>query len=117
MATILVLVPDLFFSTKIEDAARRLGYPVESVDKNADFAEVIAEKKPALVLLTFERTGDAWERLAVAAHAAGVKTIAFGSHTNIEAFKQAKALGCDEVMANSRLSAVLGNLLPLWMGA
>ncbi len=117
MQTILMLVPDLFFSTKIEDAARRLGYRVESVDKNADFATVISEKHPALVLLTFERTGDAWARLATAAHQAGVKTVAFGSHMNIEAFKQAKAMGCDEVMANSRLSAELGNLLPRWMGA
>lgn len=115
--TILLLVPDLFFSTKVEDAARRLGYQIESLDRRADFAAAIADKRPALVLLTFDRTGEAWTRLAAAAHQAGVRTVAFGSHMNVEAFKQAKELGCDEVLANSRLNADLPKLLAKWMGA
>jgi hypothetical protein len=116
MKTILLLIPDLFFSTKVEDAARRLGYQVESVGPEGDFETVVADKNPALVLLTFERTGDAWQRLASVAHRAGVKVLAFGSHMNVEAFKRAKELGCDEVVANSRLSADLPNLLQKWTG-
>ncbi len=115
MKTILLLVPDLFFNTKIEDAARRLGYQTESVAADADFDAVIADKQPDLVLLTFERTGEAWQELASAAHRAGVKVLAFGSHMNVAAFKRARELGCDEVVANSRLSTELPNLLSKWL--
>ncbi len=115
MKTILLFVPDLFFSTKIEDAARRLGYPTESIAADADFDAVITSKQPALVLLTFERTGEAWQGLATAAHRAGVRVLAFGSHMNVAAFKRAKELGCDEVLANSRLNAELPNLLSKWL--
>jgi NAD(P)H-dependent flavin oxidoreductase YrpB (nitropropane dioxygenase family) len=116
MKLILLFVPDLFFSTRIEDAAQRLGYAVETVGADADFEAAFAEKRPALVVLTFERTGQAWERLAEAAERAGVNVLAFGSHMNVEAFKRAKALGCEEVVANSRLSAELPNLLTRWAG-
>ncbi len=115
MKTILLLVPDLFFGTKIEDAALRLGYQPESVDANADFDAVLADKPPALVLLTFERNGEAWERLASAAQRAGVKVLAFGSHMNVAAFQRARELGCAEVVANSRLNAELPKLLSKWV--
>jgi hypothetical protein len=114
--TILLFVPDLFFSTKIEDAARRLGYKVESVGVDTDFGLAIAQKNPVLVLLTFERTGEAWQDLASAAVRAGVRVLAYGSHMNVNAFRRAKELGCDEVVANSRLSAELPGLLKKWAG-
>ena len=116
MKTILLFVPDLFFSTKIEDAARRLGYQVAGVSADADFDAALAQNSPRLVVLTFERSGDAWERLAAAASRAGVRVLAFGSHMNVEAFKRARALGCAEVVANSRLSAELPTLLQKWAG-
>jgi hypothetical protein len=111
MNTILLYVPDLFFSTKVEDAARRLGYRVRTVASDADFDTIMATENPALVLLTFDRTGDAWQNIASAAHRAGVRVLAFGSHMNVDAFKRARELGCDEVVANSRLSAELPKLL------
>ncbi len=116
MPTILLFVPDLLFNTKIRDTAQRLGYQVEDLDPKADFAAVIADKRPNLVLLTFDRTGDTWTRVVAAAHHVGIRVVAFGSHMNVEAFKQARALGCDEVVANSRLSAELPNLLTKWAG-
>ena len=116
MKAILLFVPDLLFSTKIEDAARRLGYEVTSVSAGADFDAALAQASPRLVVLTFDRAGEAWEPLAAAAARAGVKVLAFGSHMNVEAFKRAKALGCAEVVANSRLSAELPSLLQKWAG-
>ncbi len=117
MTLILTLVPDLLFGTRIQDVARHLGYQVENLDLNADFAAVLADKKPSLVLLTFDRTGDAWTRLASAAKQAGIRTVAFGSHMNVGAFKQAKELGCEDVVANSRLSSELPKLLQKWTRA
>ena len=114
MKTILLYVPNLFFSTKIEDTAGKLGYKVESVGVDADFDTVIAKVNPVLVLLTFERSGEAWQELASAACRAGVRVLAFGSHMNVNAFRRAKELGCDEVVANSRMSAELPKLLREW---
>ncbi len=114
MKTILLFVPDLMFSTRIEDAARSLGYQVASANASADFESVLAQKNPQFVVLTFDRTGNAWERLATAAHNAGVKVFAFGSHMNVAAFKRARELGCDEVVANSRMDSELLKLLQKW---
>ena len=116
MKTILLFVPDLFFSTKIEDAAQRLGYAVASVNPGADFEAAVSQNSPRLVVLSFDRGGEAWEQLAAAAARAGVRVLAFGSHMNVEAFKRARALGCAEVVANSRLSAELPSLLYKWAG-
>ncbi len=114
MKTILLFVPDLFFETKIKDAARRLGYEVSTVSAGADFEAAVSQVSPRLVVLSFDRGGEAWEQLAMAATRAGVRVLAFGSHMNVEAFKRARELGCDEVVANSRLSGELPNLISKW---
>lgn len=114
--TILLLVPDLLFSTKIEDAARRLGLRAVGAEPYGDFDSLIARESPELVVLTFDRTGESWQLLASSARRAGVKILAFGSHMNVDAFKRAKELGCDEVVANSRMNAELQKLLEKWAG-
>ncbi|MGE5138051.1 MAG: hypothetical protein ACM3JD_01205 [Rudaea sp.] len=116
MKKILLLVPDLMFGNRIENTARHLGFRVANVATSDDMRAAIAREIPDLVLLTFDRTGDAWLRLAEAARDAGIKTVAFGSHMNIDAFKRAKELGCAEVLANSRLNSALPNLLAKWSG-
>ncbi len=115
MKRILLLVPDLMFGTRIEDVARRLGCTVTNVGPAEDMRAAVDREHPELVLLTFDRTGDAWERLAEAARNAGVRTVAFGSHMNAGASKRARELGCADVLANSRLSADLPNLLEKWL--
>ncbi len=107
------MVPDLMFGTRIEDTARSLGYEVRSVQPSADFQSVISEASPDLVVLTFDRTGESWEKLAAAAHAEGIRILAFGSHMNIDAFKRARELGCDQVVANSRMNAEMRKLLEM----
>ncbi len=111
MKRLLLMVPDLMFGTRIEDTARALGYEVQNVAPNADFRMVVDEARPELVVLTFDRTGDAWEKLASTAHAKGISVLAFGSHMNVDAFKRARELGCDQVVANSRMSAEMSKLL------
>ncbi len=116
MKTILYLVPDLMFGTRIEDAATRLGYQAIGIEKAADVEKMLTDYHPAFVLVTFDRTGNAWERVAVSARDAGIRAVAFGSHMNAGAFKRARELGCTEVIPNSRLSADLDRLLLKWAG-
>lgn len=111
MKTILLFVPDLMFGSRIEDVARQLGYRAESVDAGGDIYGAIRQTNPALVVATFDRNGDAWEKVIAAAHAASIKALAFGSHMNIDAFKRARELGAEQVVANSRMISELPDLL------
>ncbi len=116
MKTILYLVPDLMFGTRLEDAAGHLGYRAEEVSVGAIFEAVIADKRPDLVVLTFDRTGPGWEELASAAKRAGVPVLAFGSHIDAASFKRARELECDRVVPRSKMSAELPDLLKALLG-
>ncbi len=109
MPSILFLVPDLMFATRIEDAAKHLGYRTASLNASGDFDTAIAREKPSLVIVALDAAD--WERAARSAKRAGARVLAFGSHKNAGAMQAAKAAGCDEVVARSRMAAELPNLL------
>ncbi|MDE3088615.1 MAG: hypothetical protein KGJ80_04435 [Chloroflexota bacterium] len=109
MPTILALVPDLMFGTRIEDAAKRLGYRIVSLSAADDFDAVMDRDKPALVIVALDAAN--WERAVPAAKRAGARVLAFGSHKNVELLQAAKAAGCDQVVARSRMAAELPDLL------
>ena len=97
------------FSTRIEDAAKHLGYPIHSPGADDDFGAVMARERPALVIVALDAAN--WQDAVVAAKRAGARVLAFGSHKNVELMQQAKAAGCDEVVARSRMASDLPNLL------
>ncbi len=109
MSIIMIFVPDLMFATRIEDAAKHLGYRTVSLTAASDFDAVVASEKPSLVIVSLDAAD--WERAARSAKRAGARVLAFGSHKNVEAMQAAKAAGCDEVVARSRMAAELLNLL------
>jgi ABC-type sugar transport system substrate-binding protein len=109
MPTILMLVPDLMFATRIEDAGKYLNYKVQSIAPNEDADAAIARTAPALVVVSLDAPN--WENAVQAAKRAGARVLAFGSHKNVEAMQTAKAAGCDEVVARSRMANELPNLL------
>lgn len=114
MTTILIHVPDLMFATRIEDAAKHLGYRVESLNAGDDTDAIIARISPALVIVALD-TAD-WERVVASAKRAGARVLAFGSHKNVEVMQAAKRAGCDEVVARSRMASELPNLLNKYAG-
>lgn len=109
MTSILVLVPDLMFGTRIEDAAKHLGYQIHSLSSSDDADAAFARVPPALLVVSLDAAG--WESAVKAAKRAGARVLAFGSHKNVEAMQAAKAAGCDEVVARSRMASELPNLL------
>ena len=121
MASILFLVPDLMFSTRIEDAAKRLGYSIRSLSAGddqghlGDFGATMVREQPALVIVALDAVN--WQDAVAAAKSAGARVLAFGSHKNVELMQQAKAAGCDEVVARSRMAAELPNLLKKYAAA
>ena len=108
MKQIIALVPDLMFATRIEDAAKCLGYPIRLIDA----PEEIERAHPALVIVALDVPG--WERAVASAKRAGARVLAFGSHKNVATMVAAKNAGCDHVVARSLMAAELPNLLTKW---
>ena len=114
MPTIVTLVPDLMFGTRIEDTAKHLGYRIEALSASDDPDAAMARVAPALVVVALDAAG--WERTIAAAKRAGARVLAFGSHKNVELLQAAKAAGADEGVARSRMAADLPNLLKKYAG-
>lgn len=114
MKTILTLVADLFFETKIADTARHLGYAPATVMAGESPTDAIARTRPALFVIALEAS----EMLAAidAARAAGIPSLAFGPHVRAELFAAARAAGCSQVVARSAMQAELPKLLARWAG-
>ncbi len=109
-----MLVPDLMFATRIEDAAKHLGYRVESLNAGDDVDAVIARVSPALVIVALDEAN--WEAIVASGKRAGARVLAFGSHKNVAVMQAAKRAGCDEVVARSRMAMELPNLLSKYAG-
>ncbi|MBI5305034.1 MAG: hypothetical protein HY868_23080 [Chloroflexi bacterium] len=109
MPTILFSIPDLMFSTRVEDAAKRLGYRVVALNVGDAVETVIARESPALVIVALDAPD--WARIVASAKQGGARVLAFGSHKNVEQMQAAKRAGCDQVIARSMMAAELPNLL------
>ncbi len=104
---VLAVMSDLFFSVKINDAAKRAGMAVEFV-KDANEVVEKAKRKPALIIfdLNFDSV-DPLEligRLKRNAELKGTSLIGFLSHVQGELKQKAQEAGCDMVMARSAFS-------------
>jgi hypothetical protein len=104
-----MLVPDLMFATRIEDAGKRLNYSVQSPASNEEADAAVERTSPALLVVSLDAPN--WVSAVQSAKRGGVRVLAFGSHRNVDAMQAARAAGCDEVVARSRMAAELPNLL------
>ena len=105
--TILLLERDLFFSVKVRDTLSHLGYETQVARSEADFARKLAAAAPTLAIVHTGLAGVAWEQIIAQAKAAGVPTLAFGSHVDLEAQQAARRAGADRVISNSKLATDL----------
>ncbi len=101
---VLLLERDLFFSVRIGDTLRHAGYETVTARSEEDFARKLAAKTPALAIINTGLVGVAWEQVIAAAKAAGVPTLAFGAHVDLEAQQAARRAGADRVISNSKLA-------------
>ena len=111
---VLAVVSDLFFSVKINDAAKRAGMSVEFVK---DEHEVLtkAKSKPSLIIfdLNFESVNplDIIAKLKSNAELKNISVIGFLSHVQGELKQKAHETGCDMVLARSAFSQNLAQIL------
>jgi DNA-binding NtrC family response regulator len=114
MTTILLVVPDLFFSTRIEEAGKRLGYNVVAPSSSESLESAITRTGAVLVVISLEAP-KALEAIA-SAKKGNARALAFGSHRNVEMIVAAHEAGADQVVARSLMAEDLPDLLQKWAG-
>lgn len=111
---IVAAVNDLFFTVKINDAARRAGVPVEFV-KDERALMKSAEENPALIIIDLNFAGikplQTITRLKSNPALKNISLLAYLSHVQGELKQKAHDLGCDMVLARSAFSQNLAQLL------
>jgi CheY-like chemotaxis protein len=135
---IVAFVADLFFSTRIEDAGRRLGYPViviEDADqigpadpqpfgrqfaehligRGATLIDQLTQWKPGLIIFDLGNTGIPWrEWIPLITSVPATRrfpVLCFGSHVEAETMRAAKEAGAREVVARSRFVRDMQDLI------
>ncbi len=111
--TIVVLSEDLFFGMRIRTTLRGMEYGCV-LTKTAEaftarFQSTDGQDSPVLGLVDFNRPV-AWGELQTAV-ASGIPIVAFGPHTDVEAFKKARASGVARVISNGSFSSTLPELI------
>lgn len=110
----LLLSRDLIFTTKVKTTTVELGYSMIVAGTEAQARLAIEEQRPTVILIdltagTLVAPGAllAYQRLA------GQDTwfVAFGPHVEVGALSAAKAAGCHVVLARSRFSSELPQLI------
>jgi hypothetical protein len=138
MSLVLGLVSDLFFSAQIENVVKaqgcawrlierggeieppvvdtapdRPGEPVQGA--SAAWIAQLVEWQPALIVLELSSAAIPWARWIAALKSSPatrrIGVIAFGPHTDLDLRATAFNVGCDEVVAKSRLASVLPEML------
>ncbi len=112
---LLAAVDDLFFTVKINDAAKRAGLQVEFIKNEKDLLDKAKDERPALII--FDLNFGAIQPLKVisklksSAELKSISLIGYLSHVQGELKQKAHETGCDMVLARSALSQNLSQIL------
>jgi CheY-like chemotaxis protein len=108
--TVVAVIDDLMFQSRLREHARRLGYSITIADTPAS-AEGAFERQAALAVVDLHITGLDWRDAVASAKAAGVPVLAFGRHTEAALLREARDAGCDRVVPRSTFVEELDELI------
>lgn len=135
---ILAFVADLMFQTRIEAAAEKLALKVRLVESEdqmiSEVGEITAELKidcalvdtikmvgPKIIIFDLGNRRTPWadwiKMIKETTEINHIPVICFGSHIDVDAFKEARRVGADEVLARSRFVSNLPNILKKHVGS
>lgn len=109
-STILIIVTDLIFQSRVQEQARALGFNA-SVADSEDAAHKGLATTPSLIVLDLHADGIDWRRTVALAKERGVPVLAFGRHTEAQLLRSARQAGCDRVVPRSTLVEELPQLI------
>ena len=111
---VLAVLEDLFFTVKINEAAKRAGLPITFVKSEHDVLEQ-AKTQPALIILDINFQGidplNLIRKLKADEQTKRINLIGYLSHVQGELKLQAQEAGCDMVMPRSAFSQNLPQIL------
>ena len=111
---ILAVLDDLFFTVKINEAAKRTGVPVEFVKSARDALDKAQAHPPVIILDLNCASVDPLKLIRDLKSNASLKRIrliGFVSHVQAELIQNAREAGCDVVLARSAFSKDLQRIL------
>ena len=120
MNKILVVMSDIFFSAKINDAAKKLGTTIAVVQNEAKFNELLQAPPPVVILDLNCATVDPVQLiLQIKANPAtkSIPVIGFYSHVQVQSGERAAAAGCDVVVRRSVFTDSVPQLLARFIPA
>lgn len=113
--TVLVIVDDLFFLSKIQATLNHLGLPARTITNPGALYDHLRTCTPALAVVDLTlRAADAVSLIKIirtAARGASVPILAFGAHVAVDVRQQALQAGADRVVAKSEFSRHLPDLI------
>ena len=118
--TVLAVVNDIFFSAKIDGAAKRAGVTLKYVTTEKDLLER-AKVDPALIIfdLNFEAVHpiELIRKLKGTDEMKHISLLGYVSHVQTDLQRLAQEAGCDAVMPRSAFSTNLSQILQQYAGA
>ena len=108
--TILAVIPDLMFQSRVREQARALDFEIATVDTMSE-ATAALERSPALLVLDLQAMGIDTVTLVADAKAREVPVLAFGRHTERDVLRAARNAGCDTVVVRSTFVEEMPQLL------
>jgi PleD family two-component response regulator len=116
----MAVVSDLFFTVKINDAAKKAAMQPEFLLEPNQVMARAAEEKPALIIfdLNFDAANPLHliQQLKGDADLKGINLIGYLSHIQADLKQKAQEAGCDMVMAKSAFSQNIQQILKRYSG-
>jgi CheY-like chemotaxis protein len=112
---ILVLLDNLFFAAKINQAAAKSGIRVEYAGKAEKALEMARKEHPSLIIIDLDEARcsplDLIKGLKGDEGLRAIPTLGFVSHVNTSIQEQAREAGCDRVLARSAFDRDLASIV------
>ncbi len=112
---ILIAVGDLFFSSKLDAAARALGISMRCLVTCEQVLETVSQEVPPLIVVDLDSVGgdpvSLVRNLKGNSKTQGIPIVGFLRHTSVELRQQALEAGCNEVLIRSTFVEVLPEIL------
>jgi CheY-like chemotaxis protein len=112
--TVLALVDDLFWRTKIDHAVKSASSPIVFISDPSELATAADPQSVAVVLVDLSMRKEPFEAIAKLkknGKTKGIPVIGYYEHVRKDLLQKGKAAGCDEVLPRSSFSQKLGELI------
>lgn len=113
--TVFLVADDMFFSSKIETAARNVGFDLVKVKRLREFPERAREKKPDIIIIDLaSRKIDPegiFDLIRSSSQCAGTFCVGYLPHVERELARRFREMGVDLVVPRSRFSAEMKDII------